>query len=164
MKVVIALLMFLPMLTHAETRGIVSRVTDGDTIVVSSRDGVDTRVRLRGIDAPERNQPYGQDAKIALSTMILGRPVIVIEHGTDRYGRVIGTVMLDVGATMVLGGRAWVYRQYSDDPALIRYEEAARGVGIGLWALPETDRIPPWKWRHQRRSGNQRDSPGSTRE
>ena len=69
---------------------------------------------------------------------------------TDRYGRTVGRVFagaLDVNAEMVRRGAAWVYRRHSDDPVLLRLEQAARAERTGLWGLPEAERTPPWEWR-----------------
>jgi endonuclease YncB( thermonuclease family) len=69
---------------------------------------------------------------------------------TDRYGRTVGRVFAgdqDVNAEMVRRGAAWVYRRYSDDPDLLRLEQAARAEKHGLWRLPEAQRVSPWVWR-----------------
>ena len=69
---------------------------------------------------------------------------------TDRYGRTVGRVYadaMDVNAEMVRQGAAWVYRKYSNDPSLLLLEQEARSARRGLWALPETERLPPWEWR-----------------
>ena len=69
---------------------------------------------------------------------------------TDRFGRAVGRVhegAVDMNAEMVRRAAAWVFRRYSDDPALLRLEAEARSARRGLWALPETERVPPWEWR-----------------
>lgn len=68
----------------------------------------------------------------------------------DRYGRTVGRVYLgglDVSADMVSRGAAWVFRRYSQEPALLQAEQDARTAHRGLWALPEPERVPPWEWR-----------------
>jgi endonuclease YncB( thermonuclease family) len=74
----------------------------------------------------------------------------------DRYGRSVAVVHrdsdgVDIGREMVRLGHAWVYRRYTDDAALIRLEDGARAAGIGLWSMPESERVPPWQWRRQNR-------------
>ena len=78
---------------------------------------------------------------------------------TDQYGRAVGRATAGgqhVNAEMVRRGAAWVFRRYSDDPALLRLEQEARAARRGLWALPEAERVPPWEWRaaeRERRPG-----------
>jgi endonuclease YncB( thermonuclease family) len=133
-------------------------VHDGDTIRVLYHGG-GLKVRLECIDAPELHQPYGQRSKQTLSDMVFGRTVEVDDHGRDRYGRLLGRVCyrdLDVNAEMVREGAAWVYVRYCHDPELYRMEKDARDSRRGLWALPETQRVAPWEWRHQVRSPHSR--------
>ena len=84
----------------------VDRVVDGDTIVLMDK----TRVRLHGIDTPERDQPYGKQATTALDGLIKTK-VFVEEKDTDRYGRLVGVLYtaegLNVNLEMVCGGHAW---------------------------------------------------------
>ena len=68
---------------------------------------------------------------------------------------------LDVNAEMVRQGAAWVYRQYSHDPLLLRHEQEARDARRGLWALPEAERMPPWEWRTAERNGQGRPQPAA---
>lgn len=137
----------------AETiAGRVVGVTDGDTLtlLVNGRDQV--KVRLAWIDAPEAGQPYGQQAKQALSALVFGREVLVTSSGHDRYGRTLGVVTVassDVQAEQVRRGLAWVYRQYSNDSHLLTLEGEARSARRGLWA--DASPVPPWAWRHGER-------------
>ena len=133
--------------------GRVVGVMDGDTIDVLV--GQQTRrVRLFGIDTPERGQPWYAKSKRALSKRVFGKEVRVNDVDTDRYGRTVGEVYADnvcVGCELVREGNAWVYRRYTDDPVLYQLEAEARAAKRGLWSLPESQRVPPWEWRH---SGN----------
>jgi len=129
--------------------GRVVAVYDGDTIdvLVGKRP---VRVRLAGIDTPERGQPWADRSKRALAARVAGKPVRVIGLDVDAYGRTVGEVYADdvcVGCELVREGHAWVYRRYSDDPVLLALEADARARGAGLWSLPESQRIPPWEWR-----------------
>ena len=86
-----------------------------------------------------------------LSGFVFAKNVRVDISENDRYGRSIGRVYvgdLDINAEMVKQGAAWVYRQYSRDPSFLAFEEQARSNKRGLWALPDSERIPPWEWRH----------------
>jgi hypothetical protein len=109
------------------------------------------RVRLFGIDTPERGQPWADKARQALARRVFGKQVRVNDVATDRYGRTVGEVYADnvcVGCELVRDGNAWVYRKYTDDPILYELEAEARAARRGLWSLPEAQRVPPWQWRH----------------
>ena len=139
--------------------GRVVGVADGDTLTVLAGGHRQMRVRLAGIDAPERRQPYGTRAGQVLSALAFGKSAKVEVEDTDRYGRPVGRVRVggqDANAEMVRRGAAWVYVRYNRDPALVPLEAEARDAKRGLWALPERDRIPPWVWRDARRSERQR--------
>ena len=127
---------------------------DGDSIVVlSGRTQVE--VRLAEIDAPERAQPWGRRAKQALSDLVFGKTVEVEATDHDRYGRTVARVAadgVDVAAEMVRRGCAWVHRQYAKRAELYDLELAARDEKVGLWSLPEAERVAPWEWRHARRA------------
>ncbi|MBF0355973.1 MAG: thermonuclease family protein [Alphaproteobacteria bacterium] len=132
----------------------VARVIDGDTIDIGLH-----RIRLFGIDAPEKRQscqsdngdwPCGQMATAELSRNLLGRTVVCTEHGRDRYKRMIATCQVgieDIGAWMVGQGWALAYQHYST--AYLPQEEHARAAGIGIWKGTFTN---PWDWRKARRS------------
>lgn len=127
----------------AELKGI-SRIIDGDTIELI--DG--TRVRLHGIDTPERNQPYGKDATRELNTL-LENEVYVEVIDVDRYGRTVAALWTSNGTNvnlqMVCRGAAWWYERYARDDAELREcQTAARDGNLGLW---DGDPIEPWVWR-----------------
>lgn len=133
--------------------GRVVAVFDGDTLEVLV-DGAPRRIRIAGIDTPERGQPWASRAKRALSDRVFGKWVKVNEVAQDRYGRTVGEVYADdvcVGCELVREGHAWVYRGYTDDRVLFDLEAQARAAGRGLWSLPESQRTPPWKWRERGR-------------
>ena len=134
--------------------GKVISITDGDTVTVLT-DNKQIKVRLAEIDTPEKNQPYGKNAKKALSDFIFGKIVQIKFETIDRYGRTIGKIFLDnqnINKEMVKLGHAWVYIHYARDKTLFALEKEARENQLGLWALPETQRIAPWEWRRGKRS------------
>lgn len=111
-------------------------VTDGDTLSCL-QDGQRRIIRLSGIDAPEKRQPYGLQAGRYLAARTLHREVTVRAYGQDRYGRTLAEVVLDgepLNLSMVRAGYAWVYRSDQQDAALLQAEAAARAARIGLWA------------------------------
>ena len=134
-------------------QGKVVGVADGDTItVLSGRASV--KVRLWGIDSPEGGQPYGKVAKRYASDLSYGRLVEVRTKDVDRYGRVVGEVILPGGKSlnreMVRAGFAWWYYDYAKkDLELALLEREARGARRGLWADPNP--VPPWAWRRAKR-------------
>jgi endonuclease YncB( thermonuclease family) len=137
-----------------ELRGRVVGITDGDTLTLLTPQRREVKIRLAEIDTPERRQPYGTRARQVLSDLAFRRDVRVDVQDTDRYGRTVGRIYagrVDVNAEMVRRGAAWVYRRYSRDPALLVLEDEARQARRGVWALPESQRTPPWEWRRERR-------------
>lgn len=151
-------LLVLPALASAETlAGRVVGVTDGDTITVLGAGNVQERIRLAGIDAPEKKQPFGQASKLSLSNLVYDRLVTVEWRKRDRYRRIVGQVFVggrDAGLEQIRAGMAWHYLKYQSEQApddRTRYagaEVEAKGARRGLWRDP--DPIPPWDWRHQR--------------
>lgn len=140
---------------HAQTLyGRVVGVTDGDTVKVLDGSNQEHKIRLAGIDAPERKQPFGQKAKQHLSDLVYGKDVEVEWHKQDRYKRLVGKIFVrgrDANLEMVKAGLAWHYKKYQgeqsyeDRQAYARAEEDARIHRRGLWADPSP--IPPWEWR-----------------
>lgn len=131
--------------------GRVVGVTDGDTLTLLTPDKQQVRVRLAEIDAPESGQPYGTKAKLVLSELAFGKNVQARVMDTDRYGRTVARVhegVLDINAELVRRGAAWAYRKYLTDTTLLAVEAEAKTAQRGLWALPETERVAPWQWRH----------------
>ncbi len=131
--------------------GRVVGVTDGDTIKVLCH-RTEVKVRLAEIDAPERGQPFGAKAKVALSDLVFGRQVRLDITDKDRYGRSIARVWVgttDANREMIRCGYAWAYRKYLTDTTLLDDEASSRRVKNGLWA--DVDPTPPWEFRAQRR-------------
>jgi len=128
-------------------------ITDGDTFKLLI-DNHQYKIRLAEIDTPEKGQPYGTKAKQALSSLIFNKAVQVNVLTVDRYGRSVGRIFvngIDVNASLVSQGAAWVYRKYVTDESLFEIEDAAKREEMGLWSLPEADREPPWEWRKSKR-------------
>jgi len=137
---------------RADFGGRVVSVADGDTLTV--RDGTrDVHVRLWGIDAPERGQPWWKRSREALVAAALRRDAKVSERGKDAYGRTLALVSVDgadLAAAQLRGGWAWVFLRYTQDPALVAIEADARSARRGLWA--DRDPEPPWRYRERMRS------------
>ncbi len=136
----------------ADFTGRVVGVSDGDTITVM-HNGKGERIRLHGIDCPEKRQAFGNRAKQFTSNLVFAKTVTVQFVDRDRYGRTVGVVLLPDGRSLnhelVKAGFAWWYRKYSDDQRLGELEAEAREAKRGLWAAPTP--IPPWEWRVMRK-------------
>jgi endonuclease YncB( thermonuclease family) len=133
-------------------------ISDGDTFTCLAAGNKQVKVRMAEIDTPESKQPYGTRSRQALSDLVFGKQVTLRVQDTDRYGRTVARAFAggtDVNAELVRQGAAWVYRQYSKDRSLIGLEEQARAAKRGLWALPESERMPPWEWRKAGRDQRQ---------
>ena len=145
--------------------GEVSRVIDGDTITLTTREGTKLRVRLYGIDAPEvrhgkmAGQPYGKEAKKALAALTLGRRVTVEIVDIDVHRRTVGVVRrsgVDINLGMVRSGYAWAYRRYLSAPYASRYldaEREARERRLGLWK--DANPGPPWEFKRRNREAGE---------
>jgi endonuclease YncB( thermonuclease family) len=133
--------------------GRVVGVADGDTLTVLDDTNQQHKIRLAGIDAPEKAQPFGQVGKQRLSELCYNKQATVEVVNTDRYGRTVGDVTCDgvhANAEMVSGGNAWVYRHYDKGfESFYALEEAAKEARLGLWA--DDNPTPPWEWRHSRK-------------
>ena len=172
--VVAGVLLILGGVARAESLlGRVVGVTDGDTVTVLDTAKAQHKVRLAGIDAPEKGQPFGERAKENLSRLVFGRDVRVDWRKTDRYGRVVGTVWIaspdsrcrgkpdcakthDAGMAQLTVGLAWHYKKYAHEQEPQQRgqyafaEEEARVKRAGLWRDPNP--VPPWDWRSAKRS------------
>jgi len=161
----------------AELHGKVVGVADGDTITVLDSARTPHRIRLNGIDAPEKRQPYGTRAKEQLAALAFGKLVVVHWNKRDRYRRIVGHVRLaapaacatpacfhsgDVGLALIESGLAWHYKRYQngqtaeDRTRYARAEEAARSKRAGLWR--DAHPVAPWDYRSNRRADAARTS------
>ena len=131
--------------------GKVVSVLDGDTIEVLYNRRA-RRIRLNGIDAPEKGQAFGQKAKQFVSEQVFGREVTVRTFGLDKYGRTIGDVFLPdsrmLNEELVREGLAWWYREYAPgNVTLEKLEAEAREAKRNLWSHKKP--VPPWVYRHR---------------
>lgn len=147
------LLLLISANVHAdEIRGKVVSIADGDTITVLDAEKVQHKIRLEGIDAPEKGQAFGTKSKEKLSELVGEKEVVVRWEKKDRYGRILGDVHLDdrlINLEMVQEGLAWHYKQYSKSKELAEAEDEARKAKKGLWADKSPE--PPWEFRKKGR-------------
>lgn len=150
----LATLLFISPSVAATLQGRVIAVSDGDTVKVLDQSNTEWKIRLMGIDAPEKRQAFGNSSKSNLSDLVFGKPVTVEYSKKDKYGRTVGKIRvngIDANLEQVKAGLAWHYKKYEkeqseeDRDTYAREEDQARTRQRGLWrdAAPE----PPWDWR-----------------
>jgi endonuclease YncB( thermonuclease family) len=137
--------------------GRVVSVADGDTITVLDSSNTQHKIRLSGIDAPERAQPFGRKSREQLAELVAGKSVEVETDKTDRFGRSVGKVVLsgrDINLAMVVSGLAWHYKAFAkeqgaaDRISYMQAEGEAREARRGLWH--DLEPVPPWDFRRKR--------------
>jgi len=160
-RLIIIILFLLSTYTYADFNAEVLRIIDGDTVVVVDSDGQKLRIRLLGIDTPEKNQRFGYESSAYLKK-ILNKQSVTIISSPDKnkpytlgyYKRIIGKIFLngrDINLEMIQKGMAWHFKKYKkSQPMNDRYsynkaEVNARKKNIGLWK--NENPLPPWKWR-----------------
>ncbi len=143
--------------------GRVVGVSDGDTVTVLDANKRTHKIRLLGIDSPEKKQPFGERAKQSLSDLVFNKQVTVEGSKQDRYGRSLGKIVLDgqdINLEQIRRGMAWHYKQYARDQPLedrmayAEAETAARQSRTGLWQ--DAHPVPPWSFRREAREQNAR--------
>jgi len=146
---------------HAENRELIGRVVhvvDGDTLDVLVDNSQLFRVRLNGMDAPEKSQAFGSASKRSMMQMTLLKTARVIWVKHDRNKRIVGKVMIgqkDVGLSLISEGLAWHFKRYQVDQSAVdrqlysSAEELSRRLRRGLWSQPNP--IPPWEFRSRTR-------------
>ena len=156
-------LLFALLITHCLVQagtltGRVVRISDGDTLVVLDANNAQHKIRLTGIDAPERGQAFGTKSKDHLSDSVAGKFVVVEYDKRDRYKRILGKVLLsneDMNLEQVRAGLAWHYKKYqmeqtpADRELYSQAEIKAKEARRGLWHDPKP--IPPWEYRQIKR-------------
>jgi endonuclease YncB( thermonuclease family) len=168
---VILFLLLIPVTVWADIlQGKVVKVADGDTVTIIDDSGKKHRIRLAGIDAPEKNQPYGNTSTKGLIELVSGKTVTIEYEKRDRYKRIIGKVLvgppgevfcmaldcvnkIDAGLEQIKKGLAWHYKYYQmeqseEDRRLYSdAEDIARENLLGLWK--DESSVPPWEWRRK---------------
>lgn len=143
----------------ASLLGEVVGISDGDTLTVLDNTNTQHKIRLSGIDAPEKAQPFGDRSKQSLAALTFRQQVTIEWDKRDRYRRIVGRVITpngtDANLQQIKAGMAWHYKAYErEQPAGERFlyseaEEAARKARIGLWQ--DAQPVPPWDYRKQKR-------------
>ncbi|MFT5729257.1 MAG: micrococcal nuclease [Desulforhopalus sp.] len=144
-----------PLQSYALTGKVVS-VADGDTITILDSSNKQHKIRLYGIDTPEKKQTFGKAAKKYTSRLTYKKLATVKVYDTDRYGRTVGVVKVggtNVNESLIKAGLAWQYKKYFKEKfcrSWLQLEKKAKASSIGLWK--DKDPVPPWQWRKGKRN------------
>ena len=162
---IILLAVFASSAFAATIEGKAIKIADGDSITIIDVDRTQHRIRINGIDAPEKAQPFGERSRQNMVRMVVDKNVIADCHKADRYGRQVCKVWvqpadcpacdktLDVGHAQIVAGLAWWYRQYAKEQSADdrgRYDSAeqeAKARKTGLWR--DKTPVAPWEWRRK---------------
>ena len=134
-------------------------IADGDTVTVLDAENRQHKIRLVGIDAPEKHQPYGNVSRMHLGKLVHQRTVTVETNKRDKYKRELGKVILDgkdINLEQIRAGYAWHYKKFMRDQSAVdresyaQAEDEARENRLGLWRDENPE--PPWDFRHQSRA------------
>lgn len=151
-----ALLLLAGALNAATLQGKVIGVADGDTVTLLDAQKNQHKIRLQGIDAPEKAQAFGNKSKQSLHEMVHGKEVFVDVQKKDKYGRSVGKILVnqtDVCLEQIKRGMAWHYKQYANEQSpedrdvYAQAESTARAQSLGLWK--DKSPTPPWAFRKQ---------------
>ena len=135
------------------------KVSDGDTLNVQKVEngkfvGEVMKIRMFGIDAPEKTQDYGIESKQALEKMVNGKTLEIEEKNRDRYGRTVAVVYVNgknVNEEMVKNGNAWWYQEYDKkDTKMQAYQENAKKNKLGLFG--KRGYVEPWNYRKEKKA------------
>jgi endonuclease YncB( thermonuclease family) len=147
--------LFLSNIVNAKTiEGLVVGVADGDTITVLDQQKNTYKIRLQGIDAPEKKQAFGEKSKQSLHDLVHGKQVRIEYDKEDKNGRIVGKITLDdldICLQQLGLGMAWHYKKYQNEQSVadrVVYNDAelkSKSLKLGLWA-DETP-MPPWEFR-----------------
>jgi len=146
-----AILILFPIASFSQLTGKVVAIADGDTftLLVNNQQ---IKIRLHGIDCPEKGQDFSKAAKDYLSDYVFDKVVNVRTMSKDRYRRTIGVVSIDginFNEKLLEAGLAWHFKKYDKNPAWAKLEETARKNKRGLWV--NANPVQPWEWRKGKR-------------
>ena len=154
MKRLLLIFTLFPILLSAHTlKGKIVRVSDGDTVVVLDSTNTQHRVRLDGIDCPEKGQAFGKKATDFVKNITSKSEfVTIVWKKKDRYGRILGYLIVDevnVNKELLRNGLAWHYKHFNKDKELADLEQQAKDKKLNIWS--ESNPIEPYYWRKGKR-------------
>lgn len=137
--------------------GEVVKVADGDTFTLKTYKNEQIKIRLYGIDAPEKGQDFGSKSRQFLKDLCHTKEVTVHDMGTDQYGRTLGIAFigdLNINEEMVRNGLAWHYDYFADDPRLAALEKEARKKKLNIWSMKNP--VSPYEYRKSKRNNKKK--------
>ncbi len=143
-----------------ELTGRIVSIADGDTVTLLDADKRQHKIRLSGIDAPEKKQSFGNRSRLHLGALVFGKQVTADCPRTDRHKRAICRIDvggIDASLAQLEAGMAWHYKQYARQQGLLerilyaKAEDSARDARRGLWTDPAP--VAPWAFRKAKRNG-----------
>ncbi|MBT1702222.1 thermonuclease family protein [Chryseosolibacter indicus] len=149
----ILLFFLLVQFAEPEITGSVTAIADGDTFTLLTPANKQIRVRLYGVDAPEKGQDFHNVSKQYLSDLIFKKKVVVKQINKDRYKRVVGIVTVEginVNEALLKKGLVWHYTQYDNNKEWAKLELKARKEKKAIWSMPNP--TPPWNYRKKKRT------------
>jgi micrococcal nuclease len=157
LRIILFSFLLLPLLAFAPPpvytlKGKAVRIVDGDTFDLLV--GTTThRIRLAGIDAPEKGQNFGTASKLLLGKLCSNQILTVTVTNVDRNKRKIAEVYTEqklwINKELIAKGMAWHFKKYSSDTQLANAELSARKQKVGLWSVKNP--VAPWDWRKPKR-------------
>ena len=138
----------------------VQHVKDGDSLILRTQSHFEIEVRLRGIDTPERHQPFGKAAKAELERLCLGKNIHIEGTQKDKYGRLLAQVYcadVHVNSSLIATGHGWVFTKYAHAPELLALQAKAKHSKKGLWAQDNPE--APWDYRQKKYSKSKNSAP-----
>jgi micrococcal nuclease len=150
-KYIVCFILSLFLVADKNITGKVVKVTDGDTITLLTSDNRQEKIRLDGIDAPEKKQDYGEKSRQYLASLVAGKTVRIEYKNKDRYGRILGTVYvgsLNVNEEMISKGLAWQYK-YNKDKNMAKLQAEAKAKKLNIWSVKNP--VDPYDYRKSRR-------------
>jgi endonuclease YncB( thermonuclease family) len=143
LRTLLLVFLLIPPAMMAQLKGKVVAIADGDTFTLLTAEKKQVKVRLHGIDCPEKNQEFGTRARQFTSALIFGKFVTVQLKKPDRYGRTVGIVRLQDGRILnellLQAGLAWHFRQYDKSPVWAAMAVEAKRKKLGLWSMPNPE-------------------------
>jgi endonuclease YncB( thermonuclease family) len=144
----VLLLFFLPFLCLSQIKGKVIKIADGDTYTLLNDENKPVKIRMYGMDCPEKMQPYGRVAKDYLASLIFSKIVEIKVLKADRFGRILAVTFCEgknINEEMLKAGLAWHYKYYDSNARWAELEQKAKEKKVGLWK--DSHPIAPWEWR-----------------
>jgi len=150
---VLFLATFSPLSADDSVEGQVTRIIDGDSILVTDSKSVEYEVQLEGIDAPELKQDFGKESTEGLTKLLKGKTVRLTWKSIDNFDRLLAQVYdgeKHINMEMIKSGMAWHFKRYNKDEKLAKAETEAKEAKMGLWATESP--VAPWDYRKENKA------------